>query len=58
MTKHGLNITGTTGTDIGLPTKYLENLSHNPLIGKPVEKVNHLMTQIKFKIERTSKRKI
>ncbi len=57
MTKHGLNITGTTGTDIGLPTKYLENLSHNPLIGKPVEKVNHLMTQINLRLKELQKEK-
>ncbi len=51
LTRHGINITGLPGTDIKFPNQRLEELSKNPLVGKPVDKVKALQTKIEARIK-------
>lgn len=50
LTRHGINITGLPGTDIKFSNQRLEELSRNPLVGKPVKKVKALQTKIEARI--------
>ena len=51
LTRHGINITGLPGTDIPYSNNRLKELSQNPLIGKPVDKVKALQTKIETRIK-------
>ena len=51
LTRHGINITGLPGTDIKFSNQKLEELSKNPLVGKPVDKVKALQTKIEARIK-------
>ena len=51
LTRHGINITGLPGTDIKFTNQKLEELSKNPLVGKPVDKVKALLTKIENRIK-------
>jgi len=50
ITPHGVNITGTTGTDIGFYSKKLEAFAANPFINKAPERVKHLLDTINSRI--------
>ena len=58
LTKEGVNITGLPGTDLPFPNEKLKQLSQNPLLGKPVEKVKALQTKIEAKIKNLQKEKM
>lgn len=51
ITPHGVNITGTPGTDIGFYSKNLEGYAANPFINKTPERVKHLLDTINSRIQ-------
>lgn len=57
ITKDGLNITGLSGTDMPFPKKYLERISKNPFLGKPVDRVQKIVQEINNQISRLTKEK-
>ncbi len=57
VTKNGLNITELPGTDLPFPNKKLEKIAQNPLIGKPVKKVQQLILKINARITDLEKEK-
>ena len=58
LTRHGINITGLPGTDIKYPNNRLKELSQNPLIGKPVDKVKALQAKIEARIKELERAKM
>ena len=58
LTRHGINITGLPGTDIPYSSNRLKELSQNPLIGKPVDKVKALQTKIEARIKELERAKM
>jgi len=57
ITKEGLNITGLPGTDMPFPKQYLERMSQNPFLGKPVDRVQKIIKEINERISSLTKAK-
>ena len=58
LTEYGINITGLPGTDIPYSSNRLKELSQNPLIGKPVDKVKALQSKIEARIKELEREKM
>ena len=57
ITPHGINITGTSGTDIEFPSKELAEKAKNPLINKTTERIQQLLDAINDRVRDFQKAK-